>query len=127
MNNLTEEEKQDILDTIKKRGKIYTIISLIFCAVGLTLYFALPALGIIIPYVSIIYTVCLLVWGITDGCAVFCVNNYRMVKSDGQKEGGGPIWLLLMILGVFIFPIIVVAILSRSKKLAGAVLGLTIT
>lgn len=126
MDNLTNEEKEEILATIKKRSKTYTIISLIFCAVGLTLFFALPALGIIIPFVSIIYTVCLVVWGITDGCAVYCINNYRYIESDGTKQGGGVAWVLLLILGVIIFPIIVVAILSKSKKLSGLVLGVKV-
>ena len=59
----------------------------------------------------------------TIGCAIFCYNNYALLKSRGE-DAGNNLWRLIMMLwGLFILPIIVVQACARIEKLGNKVLG----
>ncbi|MBR2929966.1 MAG: hypothetical protein IKC32_01935 [Clostridia bacterium] len=60
---------------------------------------------------------------VTVGCALFCYNNYAVLKSRG-RSGGNSIWrFVLMLWGFFILPIIVVQLCARIESLGNKVLG----
>ncbi len=60
---------------------------------------------------------------ITMGLAIFCYNNYSILKSRGRSNGNNLFRLILMIYAFFIPPILVVQLCARSNSLGLKVLG----
>ncbi|MCM1440408.1 MAG: hypothetical protein NC131_14570 [Roseburia sp.] len=91
----SEEEVEEMVAITKKRYHKFLLISLI-------------------PIVN---------W-VTMGLAIFCYNNYSLLKSRGNSNGSN-IWrFILMLYSLIIFPLIVVNICAHSDSLGTKVLGL---
>ena len=60
---------------------------------------------------------------ITIGFAIFCYNNYSLLKSRGQTTGNNNLRLLMMLWGLIIFPIIVVQACAKIESLGNKILG----
>lgn len=112
-------QDDEVLAVLKKRRNIYTIITVVLLVIGGTCG-VIPVIG---WYLS---TAMLVLEGIAAGLAMFCINNYRYIKSGGTKQGGGLWWLLLFIFGFIVMPIITVFICRHIRPLAEKVLGVTI-
>lgn len=90
----SDEELEELKKQTKKRYHMFLLIS-------------------IIPIVN---------W-ITMGMAIFCYNNYNIIKSRGYSSGNG-IWrLILLIYSFIIIPLIVINICAKFPKAGNAVLG----
>ena len=59
----------------------------------------------------------------TIGFAIFCYNNYALLKSRGNDAGNNTWRLIMMLWGLFIIPIIEVQACARIEKLGNKVLG----
>ena len=59
----------------------------------------------------------------TIGFAIFCYNNYSLLKSRGQTTGNNNLRLLMMLWGLIILPIIVVQACAKIESLGNKVLG----
>lgn len=93
-NGASEEELKAMTATVKKRFTIFLLISLI-------------------PLVSVI----------TMGFAMFCYNNYVVLKSRGRRTSNGLIILLMALYGYVIIPLIEVQLCSRIQSLGDKILG----
>ena len=60
---------------------------------------------------------------ITIGFAIFCYNNYSILKSRGNSTGNNNWRLLMMLWGLFIPPIIIVQACAKIEKLGNKILG----
>lgn len=89
----SEEEIREWQKTISHRFWIYILLSLI-------------------PLVNVV----------TIGMAIFCYNNYKLLKSHGASNGSNIVRFILLLWGLIIVPIIVVQVLARSEKLGDKVL-----
>lgn len=112
INNDTPE----VLAQLKKRRNIYTIAWACLLVIG-GFSGAIPTVGTIITWIFFV------LWGIAAGLGMACINQIRYIKSGGRKQGGGLWWLILLILGMIIVPIITVQITVRIKPLAEKVMG----
>ena len=116
------QEKQtpdeEVLEVLRKRRNIYTIITA--CSiVGLFIAGFLPdGIG------DFLSTLFMIVDGISAGCGMLCINQYRFEKSCGTKKGGGLWWLGLFIFGLILIPIAVVGIACKVKVLGELITGL---
>ena len=59
----------------------------------------------------------------TIGLAIFCYNNYSLLKSRGRTTGSNNLRLLMMLWGLIILPIIVVQACAKIEALGNKVLG----
>jgi uncharacterized membrane protein len=64
-----------------------------------------------------------LIGQVTIGCAIFCYNNYSVLKSRGRSMGNNLVRLVMMLWGFFIIPIIVVQACAKIESLGNKVLG----
>ena len=116
-----DQDEQAVIKQMKKRRNIYI---LFYCAffVGavlvawLTQSFMATVGGILAMVVYLAACVC-------ASLTVWCINNIRYVQSHGTKQGGGLLWLVFFLLGLVIFPIIIVLIM-RNTGLGTKALGL---
>ena len=129
---LTQEEKELLLKIITKRRNIYMLAWLIAFAVAFGLnilnstVFNTEAMLGAYNVVLIIIGICGLASAICASLVVWCINNIRMVKTDGRKGGGGLLWILFLLLGGIIIPIIIVWILRKvAPKLGYKAIGLS--
>ena len=116
MFNLSNHGDNEVLQTLKKRRNIYTIIFAVLLVIGGTCG-VIPVVG---WYLSMAMMV---LWGIFAGLGMLCINYYRFEKSGGVKQGGGLWWVLLFIFGLFIIPFLTVFICNHCSPLAEKVLG----
>lgn len=112
-------QDDEVLQTLKKRRNIYTVIFAVLLFLG-GVSGAIPVAG---WYIS---TVLLVLCGVFSGFAMFCINCYRYTKSGGRKQGGGIWWLLLFIFGLIVIPVITVLIVRNIRPIAEKVLGVEI-
>lgn len=90
---LTEEELIEVVARVKKRYRMFLLIS-------------------IIPVVN---------W-ITMGCALYCYNNLCYLKSRGRYEGNNIFRFILMVYAYIIPPIIIVQLAARINSLGDRIL-----
>ncbi len=91
----SDEEVREMVKITKKRYFIFLLISLI-------------------PGVSIF----------TMGFAIFCYNNYCLLRSRGKNTGFN-LWRWVMLLyGIIFIPLLVIKICAKSDKLGSKVLGI---
>ena len=116
MYKFTDSENEEVLNILKKRRNIYTIIFVVLLVIGGTCG-VIPVIG---WYLSIAM---LVLWGIFAGFGMLCINCYRYEKSGGQKQGGGLWWILLFVFGMFILPLLTVVVCYHCRPLAQKILG----
>ncbi len=90
----SQEELDEMIETVKKRYHMFLLISLI-------------------PIVN---------W-VTMGLCIFCYNNLSILKSHGRSTGIGLWRLILLIYGLFIFPLLVIQLCAKNDSLGTKVLG----
>lgn len=90
----SEQEVREMTAHVKKRYHFWLLISLI------------PIIG-----------------QFTIGLAIFCYNNYALLKSRGRSDGNGLWRLIMLVWGLFIIPIIEVQACARISALGNKVLG----
>lgn len=90
----SEEEIAAMKQTTKKRFTIFLLLSLI------------PLLN----------------W-ITMGLAIFCYNNYSILKSRGRSNGSDLFRFILMLYAFFIPPILMVQLCVKIEALGHKVIG----
>lgn len=119
MENFNNNPNQEVLNIMLKRRNIYTIIFAVLLVLG--------GVSGIIPVVGwYISTAALILSGIFAGFGMFCINNYRIQKSNGAKEGGGLWWWGLFICGLIVIPVLTVFILRHVTALAEKILGVEV-
>lgn len=111
-----QNNNEEILARLKKRRNLYTLLW-VGCFLGL---FTAMIPGIIGEALSYLFIIGM---GICAGCGMFCINNYRYIKSCGAKKGGGLWWIALLIFGFIIIPIVVAFLLSKVRILGELVIG----
>ena len=114
----SEAEVKEMISAVRKRKYIFLGIWLLIAAVLAAAYFLFKA------ELSSIAALGVFALGIPSGCACFCNNNLRTLKSRGRKVGGSLIgvWFYLII-GLILMPILVVQLGAKSDKIGGKILG----
>lgn len=74
-------------------------------------------------YMWLLISLIPLIGQFTIGLAIFCYNNYAILKSRGRNDGNGLWRLLMMLWGLIIIPIIEVQACARIEALGNKVLG----
>ncbi len=90
----SEEELDEMVETVKKRYHLFLLISLI-------------------PIVN---------W-VTMGLCIFCYNNLAILKSRGRNTGNGLWRLILLVYGLIIFPLLIIQLCAKIDSLGNKVLG----
>ena len=121
-DELTDEEIEQISGLIKKRRRAYILAW--FISFALAVGFNILSGVFEMEALLIVAGICSLASAICASLVVWCINNIRAVESRFTKQGGGLLWLLFIILGGIILPIIIVWILRKAEKLGFKAMGL---
>lgn len=68
----------------------------------------------LIPYLNLIFM----------GLAIFCFNNLNILKTRGRSNGSDLLRVLMLLYGLFIFPIAEVWLCSKIRPLGTLVSGI---
>ena len=120
-----DEVTEEALKTMKQRELKYAIVAL---AAFIVTIVAIIIVASVVPVedqwaIGVTFLVGYLIWGTCAGLAVYCINNYRYFNTNGQKQGGGIVWVLLLVFGLFLLPLLVVFVCNKFLSLAELVLG----
>lgn len=121
-DELTDEDIEIIVDTIKKRRRKY-ILAWVIC-IAIAVVFNILAGVLELDAMVIVAGLGSLASAICASLVVWCINNIRFFESRGAKQGGGLLWILFIILGGIILPIIIVWILRKAENLGLKALGI---
>ena len=91
----SEEELQATIARVKKRFKLFGLLSLI------------PGLNIFLM-----------------GCTIFCYNNLSILKSRGAKNGSNFLRFLMLLWGFIIIPLIEIQLFAHITSLGAKVIDL---